>query len=65
MAGHELYGYLVRCIYLLDSYKHKQRALQEVEDAAKEYERRGKQAFNEAMRAKEETNKYLQRTMQE
>ena len=39
--------------------------MNEAEAAAKEYERRGKHILNEAMKAKEETSKYLKQTMQE
>lgn len=47
------------------TYTHQQRAQQDADDAAREFDRRGKQALNEAIKAKEETSKFLQQTMQQ
>ena len=47
------------------TYKSQRRYQFEAEEAVRDMDRREKQAFAEAMKAKEETSKFLKQTMQE
>ena len=49
----------------IGTHKSQRRYQMEAEEAGREMERREKQAFAEAMQAKEQTSKFLKQTMQE